>query len=385
VEYYDLVVHLGGQFLWNYNSSCTHFVYMGKLSDENDNELNLAKRENKCIVSPSWLYDCQRQNKHVCESLHLIANEECEQDEENEQEKDDSVMTNDETTENNSKFFDKNENQENGEEAGEEAEEEAGEEEEEEEEKQQQHIQEDKPEETKQMEIPDSMAMKHEFLEQLSDKLANIKSNSITNKKWSKNNSGNLVTTSTTPIVTKTINNNETNQTNRDFMSETDLFNSADMSNLKKIENNLNHNKKDADDDLNELNKSKSKWGVSCSNSDKNSENNSNHNKEDSDELNNINGKKNSKRKIGNNLLNRNGHKSDNGIEEDKNNADDASKKSVDSLPPPASQIQVTLWNDGSNANASAKTNTLRGQKPISNRILNAAKAASSVKNGPNF
>ena len=71
VEFYDLVEQLGGNFIWTYNSSCTHFIYAGRLSD-NNNELHVAKREKKFIVAPSWLYDCQSKNMHVDERLHSI-------------------------------------------------------------------------------------------------------------------------------------------------------------------------------------------------------------------------------------------------------------------------------------------------------------------------
>jgi hypothetical protein len=73
VEFYDLVVQLGGNFLWNYNSSCTHFIYSGHIND-NNSELNTAKKENKIIVTPEWLYECQIQNERVSESLYLIGN-----------------------------------------------------------------------------------------------------------------------------------------------------------------------------------------------------------------------------------------------------------------------------------------------------------------------
>jgi hypothetical protein len=72
VKFYDLVVELGGNFLWNYNAACTHFIYTGRIDDDNDNELKTAKRESKIIVAPEWLSECKSQNVRVNEALYLI-------------------------------------------------------------------------------------------------------------------------------------------------------------------------------------------------------------------------------------------------------------------------------------------------------------------------
>jgi hypothetical protein len=73
VDLYQIVESLGGDFSWTYSEDCTHFIYNGKLSDANK-ELKVAKDEAKIVVRPSWLYDCQKQVKHVDEHQHLISN-----------------------------------------------------------------------------------------------------------------------------------------------------------------------------------------------------------------------------------------------------------------------------------------------------------------------
>ena len=282
-------------------------------------------------------------------------------------------------------------------------------------------------EEAKQaVEIPDSMAIKHNFLEQLSDKLASIKNNSLhnnhnsnNNKKWSKNNSGNLQS-ATTPVVAKSDSSNDTysntsnNNNKTDLLSETDLLNSVDMCNLKKIENDAI---KKGDEGLNELNKSKSKWGMNCGGDSTNKHENHHtggaHKNLDqcSDETDDINqcdiNKKLLKRKAGTNFTR---YKTD-GDKDDKTDSDELgslpshlSKKSADNhsnLPPASSQIQVTYWKEDAAVatTKSGRQSSSRGQKQavnqrseadenrgrtkndaITDRILIAAKAASSTK-----
>ncbi len=60
---------LGGDLMWTYNRSCTHVVFTGKSNDTNK-EYRLAKEHNKLVVSPYWLYACQEQKAHVDESLY---------------------------------------------------------------------------------------------------------------------------------------------------------------------------------------------------------------------------------------------------------------------------------------------------------------------------
>ena len=71
IELYELVKQLGGNFLWSYSEDCTHFIYSGSINDDNV-ELNMAKRSNKIIVAPSWLEECQNQNFHVDEKPFFI-------------------------------------------------------------------------------------------------------------------------------------------------------------------------------------------------------------------------------------------------------------------------------------------------------------------------
>lgn len=68
-ELSTIVESLGGDFMWIYNQTCTHFIYTGKISD-NNKELRVAKEQNKIIVSPYWLYACQEQKEMVDEALY---------------------------------------------------------------------------------------------------------------------------------------------------------------------------------------------------------------------------------------------------------------------------------------------------------------------------
>jgi hypothetical protein len=68
-ELNNIVETLGGDFIWIYNQSCTHVIYSGK-ANENNKELRLAKEQNKIIVAPHWLYACQEQKQRVDESQY---------------------------------------------------------------------------------------------------------------------------------------------------------------------------------------------------------------------------------------------------------------------------------------------------------------------------
>ena len=68
-ELNNIVETLGGDFFWIYNQSCTHFIYSGKANDSNK-ELRLAKEQNKIIVSPYWLYACQEQKQRADETQY---------------------------------------------------------------------------------------------------------------------------------------------------------------------------------------------------------------------------------------------------------------------------------------------------------------------------
>ena len=252
--------------------------------------------------------------------------------------------------------------------------------------------------------------------------MASIKNNSIKSKKWGKNNSGNLV--ATTPILSKHDQTNDNHSNNTDILSETDLLNSVDMNNLKRIENNHDKqidgiSKKElAVEPLNELNKSKSKWGVNCgsdaSNKKDNNSNNSNKNDQSTDDPDEMNhceiNQKLLKRKAGNNFTRYKtvGDKCDAHDSDEIGNLPSKDKKNEENhnLPPASSQIQVTYWKEDVSSTAQSKINsrssTNRGQKLVANqkfdenqstrsnnrvakdditdRILVAAKAANSTK-----
>jgi hypothetical protein len=67
-----IVESLGGDFSWTYNSNCTHYIYSGKLND-NNKELKQAKEDGKQIVTPEWILACQEENRRVDEEDYLVA------------------------------------------------------------------------------------------------------------------------------------------------------------------------------------------------------------------------------------------------------------------------------------------------------------------------
>ncbi|KAK3591402.1 hypothetical protein CHS0354_005324 [Potamilus streckersoni] len=67
-EYNDIVSELGGDYMWTYDSTCTHFIFQGKTNDTSK-EFKVAKEHKKIIVSPYWLQMCKEQNARVDESL----------------------------------------------------------------------------------------------------------------------------------------------------------------------------------------------------------------------------------------------------------------------------------------------------------------------------
>ena len=260
--------------------------------------------------------------------------------------------------------------------------------------------------------IPDSMAIKHNFLEQLSDKLANLKNNTLNNntKKWSKNNSGGNGMQS---------NSNNAAVENNDQLSDTDFLNSMDLCNLKKIENNLEMNKNENGSDetvlteqqaLNELNKSKSKWGYSGVEKKKSKSNEQLKGSDSESKLDNIKNEDENDdemsiyNKRSNRYITRKGK---NGKGEDKlgKNLDDMDSPSITSKEnkgkkgsynnenmsaPASSQIQVTLWKEEyqvSSASKSSSSKSLKSNKlaaeheqAITDRILTAARATNSKK-----
>ncbi|KAJ8307553.1 hypothetical protein KUTeg_015637 [Tegillarca granosa] len=67
-EFNDIVAALGGDYIWTYDKSCTHFIFKGRANDTSK-EFKLAKSDKKCIVSPYWIQMCKEQNARVDEAL----------------------------------------------------------------------------------------------------------------------------------------------------------------------------------------------------------------------------------------------------------------------------------------------------------------------------
>ncbi|ELT90028.1 hypothetical protein CAPTEDRAFT_225496 [Capitella teleta] len=63
-----LAVGLGAEYIWTYNSKCTHYIFQGRQNDLNK-EFRMARDDGKTIVSPHWLNVCAEQNCRVDESL----------------------------------------------------------------------------------------------------------------------------------------------------------------------------------------------------------------------------------------------------------------------------------------------------------------------------
>ncbi|XP_062568872.1 DNA topoisomerase 2-binding protein 1-A-like [Saccostrea cucullata] len=67
-ELNDIVAELGGDYKWQYDATCTHFIFQGKTNDTTK-EFRVAREQKKMIVSPLWLQMCKEQNARVDESL----------------------------------------------------------------------------------------------------------------------------------------------------------------------------------------------------------------------------------------------------------------------------------------------------------------------------
>ncbi|XP_078332044.1 DNA topoisomerase 2-binding protein 1-like isoform X2 [Crassostrea virginica] len=67
-ELNDLVAELGGDYKWQYDATCTHFIFQGKANDTTK-EFRIAREQKKKIVSPLWIRMCKEQNAKVDESL----------------------------------------------------------------------------------------------------------------------------------------------------------------------------------------------------------------------------------------------------------------------------------------------------------------------------
>ncbi|GIY17018.1 DNA topoisomerase 2-binding protein 1-A [Caerostris extrusa] len=68
-ELNEIVISMGGEYLWSYDSSCTHFVFTGKANDLSK-EFREARSQGKKIVCPEWLYACREQDAIVDENLY---------------------------------------------------------------------------------------------------------------------------------------------------------------------------------------------------------------------------------------------------------------------------------------------------------------------------
>jgi hypothetical protein len=511
-DLFKIAESLGAHFLCIYDESCTHFIYSGKLSD-NNKELKIAKEEKKIIVSPNWVYACKEQGQHVDESLYAISvanhtsancsgtsntltdinqaksvvskrgsvsknsladninicnnnnnnnnkiiinNNEFDKDNQriknemhlNEQ----KMQTNEETIyETNSEVFLNNEQRTDLLES--------------------ENIKIGTTKETASSAvaeipeiIPDSMDIKLMFIDQLQDKLASIKNNSINSSsktKWSKNTSGNLqqnnnehagldLESSSTGYKNNFLQQQQTKINSMD--SESQLlanYNFLDGACFNTNNNNINNNTNSdetvlsEEQALNELNKSKSKWGINSGGS-SGSENTMEKrkrsdmmNKTDSDintmdntaqnfEQDVSDAKKNLKRKasfnsLNSNLIDKNQKDLMNNLKGNSkiNDNEDHSpsllniktKKFTNMSPPASSQIQVTLWkeettvlnnininntnnskatmNSGSRANASKKnlstskniTESNTKKDAIAERIIHASRASSANLN----
>ncbi len=383
-ELYKKVENLGGDFVWTFSDEFTHFIYQGRLTD-NNNELKIAREKNKIIVTPQWLDECEQQNKRVKEELFglpsgldriSIAPNNIVRNLDNNQEDDEEIGE-----ETNIQFENINQaaigssGQENHHDNN------AG----------------------VSSEVPDSMDIKNMFLHQLQDKLASIKTNNTSNsssigsKKWSKNLSGNNLSNGSPAI-------------NSDATSENENFVTADLngknSDLQQITNDGGDETRLSEQQaLEELNKSKSRWGINtdcdknidkrkksrCIDDNKrgsgdtklNESNNSddelfkNLAKENLDYMSNEKGKNHSNkypRENSNhiNVANEDQFGSPSLLNKDKSKKFNAN--SNNNAPPPSSQIQMTIWKDETNTTnqqQNIKTSSSTSKNSRNNRNSN--------------
>ena len=62
-----VVMELGGEVAWQFNSRVTHFVFQGRQNDITK-EFRLAKEAGCFVVSPDWIYMCRDEKEKVSES-----------------------------------------------------------------------------------------------------------------------------------------------------------------------------------------------------------------------------------------------------------------------------------------------------------------------------
>ncbi|KAG8198438.1 hypothetical protein JTE90_022176 [Oedothorax gibbosus] len=68
-EIIEIVAALGGDYVWTYDSSCTHYVFAGKANDLTK-EFREARSQGKKIVCPQWVYACKETQTLVDEELY---------------------------------------------------------------------------------------------------------------------------------------------------------------------------------------------------------------------------------------------------------------------------------------------------------------------------
>ena len=247
------------------------------------------------------------------------------------------------------------------------------------------------------IEIPDSMDIKLMFIDQLQDKLATIKNNSMhtTKTKWSKNVSGNL--------QTNVIDSNDLESTidkSGDHLKTADRINCNDSESQllanynfmggmggNKLHSNQDETVLSEEQAMNELNHSRSKWGINSGGcSDKNMDKRKKSKSFDKADSSNADmcmenthldfdmdgDKKLLKRKAGDK------HSDSNQIDESPSLISNKIKKFTNNMEPPASsQIQVTIWKD------EPTTSIVSSRGSSSSRASAASKKYANTKNLP--
>ena len=402
-ELYEQAILLGAEFLWNYDESSTHFIYSGKLTDTNK-ELKIAKEQKKHIVSPNWLLACKEQRQHVDESLYALSMTSSAKSliQKRSSLTRSSTLTPKAMTPAKSDVLPKEKSPVKEDSFMEDTV------------KLDRNNQEQSPNQTTNtevfmsetdvstvktptIEIPDSMDIKLMFIDQLQDKLATIKNNSMhtTKTKWSKNVSGNL--------QTNVIDSNDLESTidkSGDHLKTADRINCNDSESQllanynfmggmggNKLHSNQDETVLSEEQAMNELNHSRSKWGINSGGcSDKNMDKRKKSKSFDKADSSNADmcmenthldfdmdgDKKLLKRKAGDK------HSDSNQIDESPSLISNKIKKFTNNMEPPASsQIQVTIWKD------EPTTSIVSSRGSSSSRASAASKKYANTKNLP--
>lgn len=67
-EMHDLVIEMGGTFIWSFEKCCTHYIHQGNMIEESFREFKLVRQYGKTIVSPWWLIKCKEAGKLLSEA-----------------------------------------------------------------------------------------------------------------------------------------------------------------------------------------------------------------------------------------------------------------------------------------------------------------------------